>query len=102
MKMSRSASFRNRGGQQIFASKPSRIWWDEQKQSVRFSIYGIADFNQPRVTHDYWGSLEWEELEQILGVILEAARKSDKLPGQLKKNGSTLLGLLGAGLEVAN
>lgn len=102
MKMSRSGTFRYRGGQQIFASKPSRIWWDEQAQCVRFSLAAISDFNQPRVTHNYSGSLEFEELEQILSVLLDAARKSEKLPKRLKENGSTLLGLLGASLEVAS
>ena len=102
MKMSRSATYRHRGGQLIFASKPSRIWWDEREQCVRFSLFGISDFNQAKVTHNYSGSLEWEEVEQILAVVLEAAKKSDKLPAQLKRNGSTLLGLLGAGLEVAS
>lgn len=101
MKMSRSATFRYRGGQQIFASKPSRIWWDDREQCVRYSLFAITDFNQSRVTHDYSGSIEWEEVEEILSVVLEAAQKSDKLPGQLKKNGLTLLGLLGASLEAA-
>lgn len=102
MKMSRSAAYRYRGGQQIFASKPSRIWWDEREQCVRFSLFEITDFNQPSVTHNYSGTLEWNEVEQILVVVLEAAKKSDKLPAQLKRNGLTLLGLLGAGLEVAS
>ena len=100
MKMFRSGTYRDRGNQQVFASNPSNIWWDEQEQCVRFTLHKITDFNQPSVTHDYYGTLEVNEIEQILSELLEAAKSSDKLPAQLKRIRRTLFGLLGAGLEV--
>ena len=99
MKMFRSGTYRDRGNQQVFASKLSNIWWDEQEQCVRFSLHKITDFNQPSVTHNYYGTLEWNELEQIFAELHEAAKSSDKLPPQLKRNRRTFFGLLGAGLE---
>lgn len=71
MQLLRTGSKSNHGASSVFDAKNPRISWDNTSKAVRLTISRIPDIDQPRATYDYDLSLSIEDIQKIIGSLVE-------------------------------